>query len=91
MGESEKNEKESTPLQIDPDWYVRHALLLGHRPPSGRSIQDPRRALIQPSRIDDTRHKFYEMYQEKAVTYDAAYVKNQNGDLDTVLIFVSSP
>ena len=90
-GEGEMNEMESTLLQNDIDWYVRHALLVGYRPPSGRSIQDPLRALMQPTRIDDTRPKFYEMYQREATIYDAAYVKNHNDDLNTVLVFVSSP
>ena len=90
-GEGEKNETESTLLQNDPDWYVRHALQVGYRPPSGRSIQDPLRALIKPTRIDDTRPEFYKMYQREATIYDTAYVKNKSDDLNTMLVFVSSP
>jgi len=84
----EKGDKESPPLQIDPKWYVRQAMLTGSLTMSGRSFQDALRAFFQPIKTDDPRLDFYTMYKREATEYDVDYVKKYDEDLNTTLIFV---
>jgi len=87
---SEKNEKESPLLQIDPKWYVKHrrsrcwSLTV-------RSIQDALRTFLQPIKTDDPRVDFYTMYKKETTEYDINYVKKYEEDLNTTLIFVRRP
>jgi len=86
MESSEKSDKASSPLQIDPKWYVRRAT--SPAPLTGSSLQDALRSFFQPIKTDDPRLDFYTMYKREASQYDADYVKKYDEDLNTTLIFV---
>ena len=89
---SEKDEKESPPLQIDPKWCVQHhpsfVLLTADW---ASSIQDALRSFFQPIKTDDPRLDFYAMYKREATEYDMDYIKKYDEDLNTTLIFVRRP
>jgi len=70
--ESEKNEKESPPLQSGTFNTLHH---LHCWPLTGRSLQDPLRSFFQPIKTDDPRVDFYMMYKREATEYDMDYVK----------------
>jgi len=55
------------------------------------SIQDALRLFFQPTKTGDLRTDFYSAYQKEAAEYDAHFVKQCDEDLNTTLIFVSSP
>jgi len=55
------------------------------------SIQDALRLFFQPTKTGDLRTDFYSAYQKEAAEYDAHFVKQYDEDLNTTLIFVSSP
>ena len=85
--ESQK-EAPSSPLQIDPKWYVWGTTPPGSLILSGRSVQDALRGLLQPAKSDDPRLDFYTMYQKEATEYDKDRIKRHHEDLNATLIFV---
>ena len=55
------------------------------------SIQDALHLFFQPRETGDPWTDFYTAYRKEAVEYDAHFVKQYDGDLNTTLIFVSLP
>ena len=84
--EGEKNEKVTSPLQIDPKWYVQH--YTGYWSLNGCSTQDAPKGFPQPANYRDPRLEFYTIYQKVATKYDADYHKTRNADLNVMLILV---
>lgn len=55
------------------------------------SIQDALRDFFHPIKTKDARADFYAAYQRESSQYDHDYVKKYDEDLNTTLVFVSSP